>query len=378
MFSRLTLSFSVLFLSVSPVMAETVMKYGSTVVTQQTSQRSGSINKPVIGSVDLSIDADFGPGMLHLYAEGSSTPAVSASSVISGTNFDAGTAVDRNGKGRLQLSEFSYELEHGSLLFLIGVRDLTAISDATTVADDEGEQFLAADLVRNPTIPFPDYTPTLQLRYQAENGLSAMILVASGYGLGDNPSAGYRDLFSFGRDKVTGLKKGVISIGELRMPTDTGMTFGGWYRSSELPEYLSAATRSRAFGLYGCFDGEMDERTRWSARVGWNSAKATDEVVSHASFAVEHAYTKTHVIALGASINGLSSDFKRTYANAANPFMVETYYRWQINEFIGISPDIQYWKNANGLSRATAAMAGGAAWVYGLRLQIGASHHMME
>lgn len=378
MFSRFTLLLSVLFLSFTPAMAQTLVEYGTTIVGQQTSQRSGSINKPVTGSVDLVIYADLGPGRLHLYAEGSSTPAVSASDIIAGSNFDAGTAVDKNGKGRLQLSEFSYELERGPLLFLIGVRDLVGITDTTAVADDEGEQFLADDLVRNPTIPFPDYTPTALLSYGSENGFNAMILVANGYGLGDNPSAGYRDLFSFGRDKVTGLKKGLISIGEVRLPADIGITLGGWYRSSELPEYLAAATRSRAFGLYGCFDGELDERTRWSARAGWNDARATDVVVLHASFAVEHAYTEKHVIALGAAIDGFSSDFKRTYANGANPIMAELYYRWRINDYVAILPDIQYWQNANGLSHATATTAGGDAWVYGLRLQIGASHHMLE
>jgi len=362
----------------TPAIAEVTIEAGATVVGQQTSQQNQQINKDVTGSADLVIDADLGPGSLHIYIEGSSTSDVSAASIIDGANADAGTAVNSSGRGRLQFSEIAYGLELGRLKLSVGVLDLAAFADATSVANDEGEQFLADALVNNPTIAFPDYTPSIILNEGDGEGVGGTLLLANGYGLGDNSSASYRDLFSFGRDRSSGLKKGLFALAELRIPTETGLTMGGWLRSSELPRHLGGANKSRAFGLYGCADGAFDELTRWSARAGWNNAKATDEVVSHVSFAIEHSYTEDHVIALGTAINGLSSDFKRTYANAANPFMAEIYYRWQINEFIGISPDIQYWHNTNGLSRATAGMAGGNAWVYGLRLQIGASHRMME
>lgn len=111
---------------------------------------------------------------------------------------------------------------------------------------------------------------------------------------------------------------------------------------------------------------------------GWNSARATDEVTSHASLAVERAYSEDYVIVFGGAWNGLSSDYKSTYVNAANPIVTELYYRWQINEYVSISPDIQYWSHANALSATTGGTVGGNVWVYGLRVQIDGSFQLFQ
>jgi len=373
---RIIMLMVALIVSANHGRAEMVIEAGTTIVGQQSSKQNNSINKDVIGSVDLVLDADIGPGRLHIYAEGSTTPTTSASSVIAGANLDAGTALDRNGKGRIQLSEIAYGLDLEALNLSVGVQDLTAFADATAVSNDEGSQFLADSLVNNPTVAFPDYTPSLVLNYGSDDTLNATALVANAYGLGDNPNVNYGELFKFGRDKNTGLKKGIFALGELRLPGEVAFTLGGWTRTSELPQHLGGANKSSAFGVYANGDGILGENTLWSARFGWNSGKRTDEVTTHASMAVEHSYRDDHVIALGVAWNGLSSDFKSTFANAANPVVAELYYRWQINEQIAISPDIQYWSNANSLSTTTAGTVGGSAWVYGLRVQIGGSHQM--
>ena len=366
------------FLLIQPAAAEVTVEAGTTIVGQQSSKQNNAINKDVIGSVDLAVDADIGPGQLHLYLEGSTTPTTSASSVIGGSNADAGTAVDKNGKGRLQLSEIAYGFDIDALNISLGVQDLTAFADATAVSNDEGSQFLADSLVNNAAIPFPDYTPSLVMNYGNEDEANFTVLIANAYGLGDNPSANYSDLFRFGRDRSTGLQKGVFALGELRVPSSVNLTMGGWARTSELPQHLGGAYKRRAYGLYADLDGSISENTSWSGRVGWSSAKTTDEVTSHLSLAVEHAYTEDHVIALGVAWNGLSSDFKATSPNAANPLVAELYYRWQINEYVAISPDVQYWHHANNLSSTTAGVVGGNAWVYGLRLQIGGSQQLSE
>jgi len=353
--------------------ADVIVDAAATFVGQQTSKQKQQINKDVIGSVDLVIDADVGPGTLHLYVEGSSTPSISASDVIAGVNADAGTVVDKNGRGRIQLSEIAYGVDLNNFTVSLGVQDLTAFADATAVSNDETSQFLAGGLVNNPSIAFPDYTPSLVLNHGVEGGVNITALIANAYGLGDNPNVNYSELFRFGRDKSTGLNKGVFSLAELRIPGETEVAMGAWSRTSELPRHLAGGNKSSALGLYANLDGSLSDATQWSVRTGWNSAKATDEVVSHASLAVEHAYRDGHVIALGVAWNGLSSDYKSTFANAANPIIAELYYRWQINEYVALSPDVQYWHNANNLSTTTGGVAGGAGWVYGLRLQIGGS-----
>jgi len=374
---RLTSSvMAAMLLLTNQALAEVTVEAGTTVTAQQTSKQNSNINKDVIGSIDLVINADIGPGTLHIYGEGSTTPTISASSVLAGANADAGTAIDENGKGRVQLSAIAYNFDIDTLNVSLGVQDLTIFADATAISNDETSQFLAGPLVNNPAITFPDYTPSLVLSHGAEDTVNVTLLVANAYGLGDNPSANYADLFKFGRDKNSGLKKGIFVLGELRLQDAVGVTVGGWTRTSELPQHLGGTNRSSAFGIYANADGAMGGNTLWSARSGWNSAKATDEIISHASIAIEHSYTEDHVIAFGVAWNGLSPDFRSTYANAANPMVAELYYRWQINEYIAISPDIQYWSNANSLSATTAGTIGGSAWVYGLRVQIGISHQM--
>lgn len=374
---RLTSSaVAVILLLTNQALAEVTVEAGTTIIGQQTSKQNSTINKDLTGSIDLVIDADIGPGALHIYVEGSTTPTVSASSVITGSNDDAGTAIDKNGEGRIQLSEIIYSFDFDALNVSLGVQYLPAITDATAVSHDETSQFLAGSLVNNPTIAFPDYTPSLVLNHGGEDAVNTTALVGNAYGLGDNPNANYGDLFKFGRDRNSGLKKGIFALGELRLPGEVDFTLGGWLRTSELPQHMGGANKSSTFGVYTNGDGTLGENTLWSARFGWNSGKSTDEVITHASMAIEHSYREDHVIALGVAWNGLSSDFKSTFANAANPMVAELYYRWQINEYIAISPDIQYWSNANSLSATTAGTVGGSAWVYGLRVQIGSSHEL--
>ena len=362
----------------APALAEVTIEAGTTVIGQQTSKQNNSLNKDFLGSIDVVLDADIGAGKLYLYLEGSSTPAISASSIVAGSNHDAGTATDKHGKGRLQLSEISYGFNLNTLDLSLGILNVTRFVDATAISNDEKSQFLASALVNNPAIPFPDYTPSLILGYGDEAAFNSTFLIANAYGLGDNPNANYRDLFTFGRDKSTGLQKGLFALGELCVPGPVNMTLGGWARSSELPQHLGGTNTRLAYGLYTNLEGSIAEATRWAGRAGWSSAKTTDEVTTHASLAIEHAYNDEHLIAFGIAWNGLSSHFRSSYVNAADPLVAELYYRWQINEFMAIAPDIQYWRHANNLSATTAGVAGGHVWVYGLRLEIGGSYQLFD
>jgi len=376
---RLVMIATLIILSLnSYAIADVMIEAGTTIVGQQTSKQNRTINKDVLGSVDLIMDVDIGSGRLHFYGEGALTPSVSASDVVSGSNADAGSALNQDGKGRIQISEIAYRFDLEPLNISVGVQDLTDFTDATATSNDEGSQFLAESLVNNPSISFPDYTPSVIFTYGDEDGFSTTALLANAYGLSDNESANYRDLFKFGRATNTGLKKGLFALAEVRVPEAVDFTLGGWIRTSELPRHLGGANKSFAYGIYGNVDGEIAENMLWSARLGWNSAKDTDEVVTHASVALEHSYAEAHAMGLGVAWNGLSSSFKSTFSNAANPFVAELYYRWEINQYIAISPDIQYWNHANHLSRDSAENVGGHAWVYGLRVQLGHSHHMMR
>ncbi|MDX8396049.1 MAG: carbohydrate porin [Mariprofundaceae bacterium] len=363
-----------------PAWADISIEGGATIVGQQPSKDQKTVNKDVTASVDFAVTTDVGPGTLYVYVEGSTTDTTSANSVIGGSNADAGTALDTNDRGRFQLSELAYSLDVNALNVSLGVQDLTAFVDATAAANDEGSQFLAGSLVNNPTIAFPDYTPSVVFNYGEEDEIGFTFLAANAYGLGDNAKKNYGDLFQFGKNEQ-GLQKGFFLLGEARIPTIVGLTVGAWSRTKEVTQFdpAAAGNKKSVFGIYANVDGSIGESTAWSLRFGGNNAKATDEVVTHVSASAEHSYNDDHVIGLGVSWSGLSSDYKdQNKPNAADPIVAELYYRWQITENIGLSPDVQYWRNANNLSKTSGGTIGGSNWVYGLRVTIGFSQEVVS
>lgn len=377
--SRLLCTAVVAFTLPFSASAEVILDIGTTIIGQQTSKENKQINQDVTGSVDVVLDADIGPGTLHLYGEASTNDRatdISANTLVAMSNTDVGTAVDKNGKARFQLSEFAYGFDVDALNISLGVQDLTGFADATAVSNDETAQFLAFPLVNNPAIAFPDYTASLVFNYGDEEEMNWTLLGANGYGMADNPDRKYADLFKFDNVTGTNLKKGLFVLGELRVPAEFGLTVGAWTKTSELQKHLTAGTSKSVAGIYMNVDHDMGNGTLWSFRSGWNNGKSTQEVTAHLSFAAEHAYVDDHVIGFGVAWNQLSSDFKQTLTDGGNPLVAELYYRWQINDYIAISPDVQYWSNANSLKQAPAGSVGGGVWAYALRLQIGGSHQL--
>ena len=361
-----------------------VLEAGSTIVGQQSSKQRRSIDKDLTASIDLTADADLGFGTLHIYVEGSTKPDVSASSIVAGANADAGTATNVVNQGRMQLSEISFGTDIGAVNINIGVIDLTGFADATDTANDEAAQFLANALVNNPSIAFPDYTPAIVLNYGAEDAPQLTAMLSNGYGLGDNATKNYADLFRFGKN-AAGQKKGLFALGELRLPESMAgvkVTAGIWHKSSEFARFDGLGNNRNAFGGYLNLDGAIDEQIAWSARLGANNAKTevTGGVTNFASLSAQYAINEQHILGVGVAYSGVSGAYKNTLLpdTGANSTVVEAYYNWQITEVIAISPDIQYHKNPNNVSAAAAPTIANSVWVYGLRVQINASHQMFS
>lgn len=357
-----------------------IIELGVTGIGQQISKRNGDIDKEVTESVDLVIDADLGFGILHVYGEGASTADTSASSLVAGSNADAGTAATQAGKGRVQLSEISFGTDIGMLNVNFGVIDLTGLADATDAANDERVQFLADVLVNNPTIAFPDYTPAIVVNFGEQDGIQLTALTANAYGLGDNPNGNYAQLFKF-NNTPTGEKKGLFSLAELRMPiaqADLLLTLGGWHSSMEVARYDGTGNDKNTFGGYVNLDSQIGN-TAYSIRGGYNNAKTeiTGGVNSFVSVSIEHAIIEQHAFGAGVAYSSLHNDYKTALAGAgANTTVTEIYYRWQVTDEVAISPDIQYHHNANNLSAGAANTVFGNVWVYGVRMTFGVSHQL--
>lgn len=353
---------------------------GATLIAQESSRQRAAIDKDTTASIDIIGDIDLPAGGLHLYVEGATTAITSANQLVDGANADAGTAANRNGRGRVQLSELYYSLPRGGMAMHLGLIDLTVFADTTVATNDETHQFLGASLVNDPAIAFPDYTPALVAASASGQGVRWTAALASARGLSDDPKASYRELFDFGKTS-DGLKNGVFALGELKwegIKAGLDATLGGWHSSAELPRHDGLGTDAGAFGLYANLDGILPTDALWSLRLGWNNAASTLETVRFASLAIEQPFGP-HALGIGTAYHGQSGEFKRSLApdRSANPWLIEAYVRWQLTDWLTVSPDVQYWRHPNSLAAASGRVAG-HVWTYGLRAQLYQSHRTLE
>jgi porin len=145
----------------------------------------------VVASFDLFLKASLLRGTVHLYVEGNTTPFHDGvSRRIPEANTDAGTALNRSGEGRIQVSELRliWPIFQGSHVHL-GLLDATGFLDVSQIANDENLFFLGGPFVNNPTIEFPDYALGAGLDGGlTDNGkLCYAVILTSSNGLADNP-----------------------------------------------------------------------------------------------------------------------------------------------------------------------------------------------
>ena len=151
-------------------------------------------------------------GAWRLYIEGNSTPrANGVSSLLPEANTDAGSALDRDRRGRLQISELNYAHRFGKALTVTaGLLDVSGFFDQSRIASDENTQFLGVSFVQNPTIEFPDYALGLVIEQSWETNTVWRAGLTSSNGLADNPNLSYAQLVNVGEDS-----KGVFAVTSL-------------------------------------------------------------------------------------------------------------------------------------------------------------------
>lgn len=339
---------------VTPAFAEVSVEFGLTGGAQSLNKDQSVVTQEGLGSMDIVVDAEMGPGVLHVYIEGASDAAGTAAEAVDGANLDAGTAADANGKGRVQISELSYVYQAEKFELAMGVQNLFAFADANSTSNAETEQFMAASLVNNPTIAMPDYTVSAVLNVGEEDSMNATFMVGNGYGMADNDAVDYEALLDFG-PTPDGFNKGIFALGEVRF-IDQGvwLSLGAWSNDREVDPLT---------GFYANLDSPEDEDFQWSLRYGVNDDEAG--ISSFTSFSTAFAMGGSDVFGLAVA----SHKFPSTVTGVSDPALVEMYYRWQLTDSLALTPDVQYWQNANGLTDTTAGIVGGNVIVYGLRLQ---------
>ena len=318
----------------------------------QTSDRSGAKNE-LSASFDFLIGKPVFGGTMFLYLEGSSAPVESGvSNRFPDANGDMGSALDKDGEARLQVSEFFYHHPVWPGKLSVGLLNPASGLDQSEIANDEASQFLAAPLVNNPTIGFPDYTLGVIFHDDEER---YSLVATSSHGLGDNPSVSYDELI-----EVDGEGKGVFLGAEIFEYTQPfSWRLGAWLNSADHPLLSDESETESSYGLYTVLERALGD-IRWSSRLGLANPEVS-EAAWFVSLALDSSYP-WGVVGLGFAYTGLSSELS---TERDGQWLVEAYLRNRLMRGVECTPSLQY--HSRSISDDGTQPAG---WVGSLRFTL--------
>ena len=299
--------------------------------------RAGHIDDEAAASLDLVATLPMGGGIWTLYVEGSTTPAANGVTAwLPEANADVGTALDGDGRGRLQVSVFHYThpLQGGQIT--AGLLDPTGFLDRSEVANDETRQFLGASFVNDRVIEFPDYHLALAWHRDATSKQPGFtLLLGSSHGLTDN-SGSYGGLVH-PMDRGKGVFAAAEGYGYLGSAI---WRLGIWTNTADHPRLEDPQREGINRGIYGVMDGALGQ-TRWNLRLGW-----TDPRISTASTFIALTLKRNLGIAtvgLGVARTGVSPE----KPDGASMLQAEFYARFETPWGVEISPDLQWLRHSN-------------------------------
>lgn len=302
-------------------------------------------------SADLMIHYQTRHGLWNVHIEASNTPNENGlANRLLDSNADAGSALNNRDRGRLQLSELSYQFAAtDNTQITAGLLDATGFIDGGQIMNDENHNFISPSLVNNLVIDFPDYVIGAALEYQYHPQWSGRVFISSTHGIADNNSRNYSSLFEVGDDE-----KGLFSALELGFKTENRFLNSGVWLHSGDHEALnnSQKTDLSNYGVY-LSAGLQEKRHQYEVRVGWANPNVS-AASQFASLAYQYAADNWN-LGVGYSITGLSDELDATLpdpsladnASTANPSAqtLEVYWHKPINQNWHITPSVQWFKN---------------------------------
>lgn len=295
-------------------------------------------------SFDLVTTLPAGGGKWVIYVEGNTSPRTDGvSSLLGDANADAGSALDRDGKGRLQVSELHYFHSYRDGLLVTGLVDVTTSLDGSEVANDETSQFLNSTLVNNPTIEFPDYSLGVVYNREASEGKGYSLVLTSSHGLADNPNASYAQLVDVGADG-----KGVFAAAEAQWPrAGLELRAGAWVNTAEHSRLNGRPGTEQNYGLYLAIDGQL-ETGRWNLRAGLAN-DAVSQASHFLSAALERPLNRA-TLGLGIAYTGLSDQDATPQQD--DMLAAEGYLRFALRDDMHVTPSVQ-WLNNSGFDASS-------------------------
>jgi hypothetical protein len=293
---------------------------------------SGRLPSRGYASADLSLVWPQAQGQWVLYLEAaSSVRPPAAAAVLPELNADAGSAVDADGGGRAQLSELYYQSHRWG--WTLGLLDASARLDTSRLANDENLQFLAAPLVNNPTIAFPDYSPGAAWRGRLSDGLHLRALLLAADGLADTPGRSYSELLD-----LDAPGRGVFTAVALTHARPAGrIEIGSWLRSVRQPQLDASGPERMPWGLY-----LVAERTAPAGGCGTRLGLGSPAVSRAAYFGSLYCQRRHRSLTagLGGARTWLSAQDRQPDAGDAS--QLETYLDWQFRQGQHLSLSAQY------------------------------------
>ncbi len=313
---------------------------GFTATYQQASD--DRIHDEATGSFDLLASFPNGMGHWSIYIEGNLSPRENGVSTMLGeANADAGTALDQDAKGRLQVSELHYAMSFDKSHLTLGLIDPSCTLDASDVANDETSQFIGASFVNNPTIAFPDYALGGCFHYkETANRPGLNIVLTSSHGLADNPNASYSELVDLDAEG-----KGHFAVAELYWTTTISRWHIGIWSNNARHEYLDGSGQTgHNRGAYLSTDHYFGE-TKLNLRIG----AANNEVSAAARFAALALETPLlgQALGIGFAHTNVSDKLKTASGSGIDDTQqAEAYIRFAPANNWHITPSIQQIQNS--------------------------------
>lgn len=295
-------------------------------------------------SVDLEVSSEIGEHgqafMLIETGDGDGVDGNADFATFGGVNGDA------IGDQDLEVSELWYEhawMEE-MFRFRIGKLDITTDFDANDAANDEVSQFLGGQFINNMTVEFPDYCLGVMLWLQPTD------LVSFGLGYGE-ADADLNDVF----DRPFG-------IAELGLHPKVGALQGNYrfyaWANGQEHETWNGESDEEGYGFGVSLDQQVTSEVTLFARYGYAHDAIRDYAVEHAvSAGVQVAGSlwqrPTDVLGLAWGVRILNNSYEESLEaggdDASDEHQLELYYRYQVNDHLAVTPDLQYVVNPEGV-----------------------------
>ena len=298
------------------------------------------VDPELSASADVFLTIPRSNGEWLIYIEGSTAPdANGVSSLFPTANADAGSVLNSDGDGGVQISEFNYtfRFDNESTLML-GLIDPSAYLDRSRITNDENLHFLNGSFVNNATIEFPDYAiGGVFVTPQSGSRPELTFLVSGSDGIADLPDRSYQDLVRLNSDG----RGAFVGAGAKWAWNGMSARIGGWFRTDDTTVIGDPGNEERNYGAYAVW-GWQGEKHALNVRIG----AANDDVsVANRFAAVAYEYpTAAGLFGAAVARTTIADTFQqRTLENTTT---AEMFFRIPLGQAgRHITPSIQYVEN---------------------------------